>query len=225
MREWAKTLKRVEQRYGVPGHILLAIWGRETGFGRAKLSYSAVRVLATKAFMSTRKDLFRKEILAALRIIQRGDVGAKSMKSSWAGAMGQPQFLPSSYLDFAVDFDGDGRANIWTSVPDTLASIANYLAKHGWQRGRDWGFEVRIPDIVSCAQEGPDRAQPIRKWVAKGHRTHFWQGLSEARGESCRHDVGSGRAHRPAFHRHTKLLCLEEIQQFRPLRPVCRKPR
>jgi len=170
VRKWGKTLKRIEKKYGVPGRILVAIWGRESGFGRAKIPHSALRVLSTKAFMSTRKDLFRKETLAALQIIERGDVTAKAMKSSWAGAMGQPQFLPSSYLRYAVDFDGDGRANIWTSVPDTLASIANYLSEYGWEKGRDWGFEVRIPDSVSCAQEGPDRAQPIRKWEKAGIR-------------------------------------------------------
>lgn len=168
VRKLGKTLKRIERAYGVPGQILVAIWGRESGFGRAKLPYSALRVLSTKAFMSTRKDLFRKETLAALQIIERGDVTAKAMKSSWAGAMGQPQFLPSSFLQYAVDFDGDGRANIWTSVPDTLASIANYLAEFGWDKDRDWGFEVRIPDSISCAQEGPDRAQSIRKWTKTG---------------------------------------------------------
>jgi len=167
-REWAGTLDRIERKYGVPGRILIAIWGRESGFGRAKLPHSALRVLATKAFMSTRKDLFRTEILAALRIVERGDVRPEAMKSSWAGAMGQPQFLPSSYLEHAVDFDGDGRADIWNSVPDTLASIANYLARHGWEKGRDWGFEVRIPDAVACDQEGPDRARPIKDWRALG---------------------------------------------------------
>lgn len=166
--KWRKTLNGIERKYGVPGHILIAIWGRESGFGRARLPYSALRVLSTKAFMSTRKELFRRETLAALQIVQRGDVSAKNMKSSWAGAMGQPQFLPSSFLDHAVDFDGDGRANIWTSVPDTLASIANYLAKFGWQKNRDWGFEVRIPEAMSCAQEGPDRAQKINKWAKSG---------------------------------------------------------
>jgi len=166
--KWAPTLKRIEQRYGVPGHFLVAIWGRESGFGRAKLPHSAIRVLATKAFMSTRKELFRREILAALQIVERGHVSATGMKSSWAGAMGQPQFLPSSFLEYAVDFDGDGRADIWNSVPDTLASIANYLAKFGWQKGRDWGFEVRIPQDLSCALEGPDRARPVREWAAAG---------------------------------------------------------
>ena len=166
--KWSKTLKQVERKYGVPGEILLAIWARESGYGRAALRYSAIRVLATKAFMSTRKDLFRAETLAALEIIQRKQAGPKSLKSSWAGAMGQPQFMPSSYVKYAIDFDGDGRADIWNSVPDTLASMANYLAERGWQKGRDWGFEVKIPSGVQCNQEGPDRARKISQWSKEG---------------------------------------------------------
>lgn len=161
MKRHASLLRRIEQRYGVPGAIIVAVWGRESGFGRAKIPHSAIRVIATKAFMSTRTELFRKEILAALRILQRGDVPASALKGSWAGAMGQPQFLPSSYLDHAVDFDGDGKIDIWNSTADSLASIANYLAQSGWVRGRDWGFEAVIPEGVTCALEGPDRARPI----------------------------------------------------------------
>ncbi|PWE56280.1 lytic murein transglycosylase [Metarhizobium album] len=166
----AATLKKIERTYGVPGSVVLAIWGRESGFGRAAIPYSAIDVLATKAFMSTRKDLFRRELIAALHIIDGGDVKAGEMKGSWAGAMGQPQFLPTSYLKYAVDFDGDGHRNIWTSVPDSLASIANYLAKKGWKANRDWGFEVTIPAGVSCAQEGPDLAKPLGDWSALGIR-------------------------------------------------------
>ncbi|PWW00377.1 lytic murein transglycosylase [Hoeflea marina] len=160
-RTHAATLSRVERTYGVPGPIVLAIWGRESGYGRAKIPESAIEVLATKAFMSTRPELFRTELLAALEIIDRGYIAPEAMKSSWAGAMGQSQFLPSSYLEHAVDFDGDGRRDIWNSVPDTLASIANYLRRSGWVPGRDWGFEAVIPEGVTCALEGPDRARPI----------------------------------------------------------------
>jgi len=168
MQQHAGTLARIEQRYGVPASIIVAIWGRESGFGRAKIPHSAVRVLVTKAFMSTRTDLFRREILAALKILERGDIPASAMKSSWAGAMGQPQFLPSSYLDHAVDFDGDGKRDIWNSTADSLASIANYLAQSGWVRGRDWGFEAVIPQGVTCALEGPDRARPIEALTDMG---------------------------------------------------------
>jgi lytic murein transglycosylase len=164
----ASTLKRIEAAYGVPGEIIVAVWGRESGFGRAKLPYSAIEVLATKAFMSTRKPMFREELIAALTMIERGDVSASAMKGSWAGALGQPQFMPTSYLKYAVDFDKDGHPDIWNSVPDSLASIAHYLAKEGWSKGRDWGFEVSIPANVSCAQEGPDLAKPISAWASTG---------------------------------------------------------
>jgi lytic murein transglycosylase len=166
--QYASTLSRIEKTYGVPGSIVLAIWGRETGFGAAKIPNSAVEILATKAFMSTRKDMFRMELIAALHILDGGDVTPADFKGSSAGALGQPQFMPTSYLKYAVDFDGDGHRNIWTSVPDTLASIANFLVKKGWQRDRDWGFEVTIPQAVSCAQEGPDLAKPLSQWASLG---------------------------------------------------------
>ncbi|WP_421854435.1 lytic murein transglycosylase [Oricola sp.] len=167
-RQHAATLAAVEKKYGVPGRVVLAIWGRESGFGRVKIPHDAIEVLATKAFMSTRPELFRKELVAALVMVERGMAKPETMRSSWAGALGQPQFLPSSYLDHAVDFDGDGRADIWNSVPDTLASIAAYLAKFGWQAGRDWGFEVAVPEIVSCTMEGPDRGMAIADWAGLG---------------------------------------------------------
>ena len=161
-------LARIEKKYGVPGRFLLAIWGRESAFGRVKIPHNAFRVLGTKAFMSTRKELFRKEVLAGLEIIQKGYASSAQMKSSWAGAMGQPQFLPSSYLEYAVDFDGDGKRNIWTSTADTLASIANYLKLYGWQSGRDWGFEAAIPQNITCAYEGPDQMRLISVWANAG---------------------------------------------------------
>ena len=166
--KYARTLAAVEKKYGVPGEIVLAIWGRELGFGAAKMPYDAFEVLGTKAFLSTRKDMFRKEVLAALLVLERGLATRDAMRSSWAGALGQPQFLPTSFLEHAVDFDGDGRADIWRSVPDVLASIANYLVHYGWIRGRDWGFEVNVPDGVSCALEGPDQGRKIAEWTKMG---------------------------------------------------------
>ena len=164
----AKILAAVEKRYGVPGAVVLAIWGRETGFGAAKLPYDAFEVLGTKAFLSTRKDMFRTELLAALEIAERGLAPVGAMKSSWAGALGQPQFMPTSFLRNAVDFDGDGRTDIWNSTPDILGSIASYLVHYGWAAGRDWGFEVAVPAGVSCALEGPDRGKMIAQWAAMG---------------------------------------------------------
>lgn len=164
----AALLKKVEKATGVPGPVVMAIWGRESGFGTAKIPFDAFRVLATKAFMASRKDMFRAELLAALEIIARGYAGSSQMKSSWAGALGQPQFMPSKYLAHAVDFDGDGHRDIWRSTPDTLASIGHYLKDFGWQAGRDWGFEVSVPESVSCAEEGPDRGRRIGDWAKRG---------------------------------------------------------
>lgn len=164
------TLAAIEKRYGVPSGIVLAIWGRESGFGTVDIPYSAFEVLGTKAFLARRKEMFETEVLAALQIVEHGHIGADDIRSSWAGALGQPQFLPSSYLKYAVDFDRDGRADIWHSDADSLASIANYLAAHGWVSGRDWGFEVVVPPAVSCALEGPDRGKKIAEWAAMGIR-------------------------------------------------------
>lgn len=164
----ARTLAAIEKQYGVPAGVVLAIWGRESGFGAAKIPYDAFEVLGTKAFLATRKDMFRKEVIAGLVMLEKGKVTRQTMKSSWAGALGQPQFLPTSFLDHAVDFDGDGVADIWKSTPDTLASIANYLTHYGWVKGRDWGFEVTVPKSISCALEGPDQGKRISEWASLG---------------------------------------------------------
>ena len=168
LKKWKKTLDGVERKYGVPREIIIAIWARESDFGRAPLPYNAVRSLATQAFMGRRKALFRAELLAALKILQAGHIPPAKMKSAWAGALGQPQFMPTKFLQYAVDFDGDGRRDIWASVPDTLASIGHFLNKHGWQGGRDWGFEASIPAGISCALEGPEQGQPVKNWIAAG---------------------------------------------------------
>ncbi|GAB4539404.1 MAG: lytic murein transglycosylase [Roseibium sp.] len=170
MQKHAGTLKRIESKYGVPARIVLAIWARESGYGGARIPHDALRVVATQAFMGQRPDFFKGEVVAALKILQNGDVSRQTMKSSWGGAMGQPQFLPSSYLKYAVDFDGDGRRNIWTSEVDTMASIAHYLSEHGWVTGRDWGYEVVLPETVSCTREGPDNRQKISDFVREGVR-------------------------------------------------------
>lgn len=164
----AATLAAIERATGVPGRIVLAVWGRESAYGRAAIPHDAFRVLGTKGFMSRRAAYFTEELVAALRIAQAGHAPPGGMKSSWAGALGQPQFMPSSFLRYAADGDGDGRADIWRSEADTMASIATYLARHGWQPGRDWGFEVVLPAGVSCALEGPDRARPVAEWEAMG---------------------------------------------------------
>ncbi len=166
--QWKTTLAAIEQRFGVPGEIALAIWARETSFGRASLPYSAIRTLATRAFMGRRKDFFRPELIAALKIVESGDIKPSAMKSSWAGALGQPQFLPSFFLDYAVDFDGDGRRDIWDSVPDTLASIANFLLHKGWDPERGWGIEAAVPASVPCSLEGPEQGRGMAEWGKLG---------------------------------------------------------
>ena len=164
----ASALAATERKTGVPGRIVLGIWGRESGYGKVPVRNNTFRVLATKGFMSTRQSFFTDELVAALQIVQAGHIRGKDMKSSWAGALGQPQFMPSSFLNYAADGNGDGKADIWTSEADTIASIANYLKKHGWQAGRDWGFEVKVPASVSCAMEGPDQGRKIRDWAKLG---------------------------------------------------------
>lgn len=166
--QYASSIKSIERKYGVPGRILIAIWGRESGFGRVNIPHDAFQVLGTKAFMSTRPELFQAELIAALQMVERGLATPAQMKSSWAGALGQPQFLPTSYLKYAVNTDGKGKADIWDSEIDTLGSIAAYLNKFGWQSGRDWGFEVTVPASISCALEGPDNRQTFATWAKAG---------------------------------------------------------
>ena len=167
-RRHATTLARVEQQTGVPGRIILAIWGRESAFGRASIPHDAFAVLGTKGFMSTRAPYFTDELIAALQLVEARVVAPRGLRSSWAGALGQPQFMPSNVRAHARDGDGDGRADIWGSEADTIASIGAYLADHGWQKGRDWGFEVSVPATVSCALEGPDQGRPFADWAAMG---------------------------------------------------------
>ncbi|MFC3615411.1 lytic murein transglycosylase [Lutimaribacter marinistellae] len=167
-RRHAGTLARAEEQTGVPGRIILGIWGRESGYGRVAIPHDAFQVLGTKGFMSTRAPYFTDQLIAALRIAEAGHKPARGMKSSWAGALGQPQFMPTSFLDYAADGDGDGRADIWGSEADTIASIARYLDEHGWVSGRDWGFEVNVPQSVSCTLEGPDQGRNIADWETMG---------------------------------------------------------
>jgi lytic murein transglycosylase len=166
--QWKKTLAAIEQRYGVPAEIVVAIWARESSFGRASIPHSAIRTLATHAYIGRRPELFRRELVAALVILENGDITPAKMKSSWAGALGQPQFLPSHFLNYAVDFDGDGDRDIWNSVPDTLTSIANFLRTVGWNPERGWGVEARVPANISCTLEGPEQTIPMEEWARSG---------------------------------------------------------
>ncbi len=166
--QWRKSLGAIHERYGVPPAILVAIWAKESGFGQAVMPEPALRALATQAFMGYRKALFRPELIAALEIIEAGDIAPERMRSSWAGALGQPQFLPSLFRKYAVDFDRDGRRDIWGSAPDTLASMANYLKGEGWNGTRGWGVEAKVPASVSCTLEGPEQGKPMAEWARLG---------------------------------------------------------
>jgi lytic murein transglycosylase len=163
------TLARIELRFGVPPAIVLAIWGRETAFGAARLPHNAIRALATQAYLGRRKEQFREEFLLALKMLQEGHVTLAAMRSSWAGAMGHPQLLPSGFYKYAVDLDGDGRRDIWTSVPDALGSIANHLVEPGWQRGQRWAYEVRVPRDADCTIAQPDMKMKIAEWLGRGY--------------------------------------------------------
>ncbi len=163
------TLRAIEQRFGVPGNIILAIWGRETDYGRHALPYDGLRVLATQAYVGRRKDQYRGEFIEALKLIQNGDVTRKNLRTSWGGATGLTQFLPSELHKHGVDFDGDGHINIWTSVPDALASAAQQLKNKGWQPGVRWAYEVRAPRIADCTQGVPEVTKPISQWLREGY--------------------------------------------------------
>src|SRR5438477_1146137 len=138
MKQYGSVLARIEQSYGVPGEVLVAIWGLETDFGANNGKFPTIRSLATLAYDCRRSDTFRAELMDALRIVERGDLAPSQMRGAWAGELGQTQFMPSSYIKFAVDFDGNGRRDLLRSAPDVLASTANFLASYGWQKRKDW---------------------------------------------------------------------------------------
>jgi len=173
-------LDTIERQFGVPATIVLAIFGRETDFGRAADARNAIRVLATQAYLGRRKEQFLTEFLLALKIVDQGQIKLADMKSSWAGAMGLTQFLPSDYLKYAVDFDGDGRADIWHSVPDALASAAKQLLGEGWQPGLRWAYEVHPPADVDCTIGEPSHTLTIGEWLARGFKPAYGRVLSAA---------------------------------------------
>ena len=180
MQQYRPALNAIEQRFGVPAPIVLAIWGRETDFGRYTLPYDAIRVLATQAYVGRRKDTYRNEFILGLRILDQGAVSRKDMRASWAGATGLTQFLPSEYYKHGVDLDGDGKIDLWHSVPDALASAASQLLDKGWQSGVHWAYEVRAPDNVDCTMGVPEVTKPIGDWLRAGFVPVRGQKLSAA---------------------------------------------
>jgi lytic murein transglycosylase len=177
--QYHDTLARIEKEFGVPGNVVLAIWARETDYGGYELPLDAIRTLATQAYTGNRKDFFLNEFLHALKMLQDG-VPRTDMRSSWGGALGLTQFLPSEFFKYAVDFDGDGRADIWRSVPDALASAAKQLAGKGWRPGEPWAIEVRAPANADCSIGVPEVTKPIGEWLKRGFVPVYGRKLSAA---------------------------------------------
>jgi len=168
-------LDAIEAKYGVDRHVLVAIWGMESSYGavldNAKIVKPVIQSLATLAYRDKRRARFaRQQLIAALKILQRGDVGTAGLTGSWAGAMGHTQFIPTTYNGYAVDFDGDGRRNIWTSPPDALASAANYLKKSGWVAGKTWGYEVELPRGFDYSMGNEKTVLAVSDWQRMGVR-------------------------------------------------------
>ncbi len=178
-RQWKPWLDRIEARFGVDRHILLAIWSMESNYGEIlkneKVMRNVVRSLATLAYGDQRRAKFaHTQLIAALKILQSGDIDESHLMGSWAGAMGHTQFIPTSYQRYAVDIDGNGKRDIWYSVPDALATAANLLAKNGWQSGRTWGYEVKLPE----GRKFPNGSLSVAKWQSLG--------ITRARGKPFR---------------------------------------
>ncbi len=188
-REWKDILEKVDRTYGVDPYVVLGVWGLESNFGGYLGDKYVIRALATLAYARYRGDYFKKELLSALQILEAGHVQAKDMQGSWAGAMGQTQFMPSSFNHYAVDFDRDGHKDIWTNVPDALASTANYLRKHGWIAGETWGYEVILPAGFEGAGSAAGGYRGFAHWASLG--------LTRADGEAMPRE-GSAALLRPA---------------------------
>jgi membrane-bound lytic murein transglycosylase B len=169
-REHRSLLDRIARDYGVQAPVIVAIWGIESTYGTSHGEFPVIGALATLAYDGRRATFFRHELLDALKIVDHGDVTAQAMTGSWAGAMGQSQFMPSSYQAYAVDYDHDGRRDIWTSLPDVFASIANYLAKAGWNDRRTWGRKVLLPSTIDGDLAGLQQRKSLPEWQALGVR-------------------------------------------------------
>ena len=163
-------LGRVQERFGVAAGIITGIWGLESNYGTTTGDFHVIEALATLAWEGRRASFFRGELIAALKILDAGDIQPGRMTGSYAGAMGQPQFMPSSYLRYAVDFEGHGRRDIWTSKPDVLGSIGNYLARSGWRGGEGWGQQVVLPAGFDTSGASRDTKRPLEDWARQGIR-------------------------------------------------------
>lgn len=170
MQEHAALLDRISRKYGVQPRFIVALWGMETDYGRITGGFPVLHALATLAWDGRRSAFFRKELLDALTIVDQGHIEAGRMQGSWAGAMGQCQFMPSSFVNFSADGDGDGRRDIWGNLADVFASTANYLASHGWKGDETWGREVRLPAGFDAGLVGQDKVKSLADWAKLGVR-------------------------------------------------------
>jgi membrane-bound lytic murein transglycosylase B len=170
LREHKKLLRKVQAKYGIPATLLVSFWGMETHFGRSTGSFSTPAALATLAYNNRRSAFFRAELLHALTILEQKHLPAAEMKGSWAGAMGQMQFMPSTFLRYAVDADGDGRKDIWHSLPDAFNSAGHYLRQSGWTPGEIWGREVSLPEGFDPEDARLDLKKPLKRWAKLGVR-------------------------------------------------------
>jgi membrane-bound lytic murein transglycosylase B len=168
--ENSQMLQRVRQRFNVQPGFVVALWGIESDFGKTTGSYPVMSALATLAYDGRRATFFRPELIAAMRILDQGHIRPNEMTGSWAGAMGQCQFMPSTFLSYAVDFDGDGRRDIWNDRADVFGSIANYLARLGWRGDETWGQQVRLPGNIDTSVAGLDTRRPLAEWSRLGVR-------------------------------------------------------
>lgn len=179
-REFKKNkalLEKIANEYDVNPCFIVSFWGMETSYGSYMGNFPVIKSLATLAYDSKRKEFFRKELFIALRILNDGHVSLSDFKGEWAGASGQPQFLPSSWVRFAVDYEGNGKKDIWKSKPDVFASIANYMKSNGWHRGEPWAIHVTLPKNFDMKLEGKNKAKPVSEWNALGVRTENGQPL------------------------------------------------
>ncbi|ADJ24452.1 lytic murein transglycosylase [Hyphomicrobium denitrificans ATCC 51888] len=198
LKDHEAALKRIEALTSVDRFTLVAIWGRETAYGSYHPPKDAIRMLATLAYTGKRKDKFREELVAALKMLQMG-VPRSDMRSSWAGAVGLTQAMPTEYLQFAIDGDGDGKIDIWRSVADALAFTAKQLEGKGWVRGARWGYEVIAPDHADCSLEGPPDARPIADWVRMGFKRAGGKPFSRDELQQEAYLMMPGGAYGPAF--------------------------
>lgn len=170
--EHEALLEEVAEKYSVQARFIVALWGNETNFGKITGNFPVMSALTTLAYEGRREAFFKQQVFAALRILDEGHIGSERFLGSWAGAMGQSQFMPTSFLNYAQDFNGDGKKDIWGSLPDVFASIANYLASEGWDNSLTWGRQVKLPDNFDESMGGlnKDKMKPLSEWQALGIR-------------------------------------------------------